>query len=180
MLPDLLFGCLVHNYVPLHVSRKRHAKLLLTEQRHGGHPFQGDGRAGGWVFQVGSCEDIQGVSRQAIHTWAAQRKQSGAQGLRAKRARHGCGADGSRRGSKRCWPAHHRSLPRPVEAAVLPVDARSRGGVDLQKVWGARFGLDGGAGRLLARWGFTAQKPAWSAFEQNLAVQFDVGELCFE
>jgi transposase len=118
------------------------------------------------------------VSRQAIHTWAAQRKQSGAQGLRAKRRGRPPG------GRLVAW--QQKMLAKLItdhcpDQLKLPFYLWTREAVAelIFKKFGVRVSV-WTAGRLLARWGFTAQKPARAAFEQNLAVQFDVGELCFE
>jgi transposase len=108
---------------------------------------------------------IFGVSRQAVHTWVAQRKQSGAQALRAKRRGRPPGGRLNARQEKTLARLIRDHCPDQLKLpfylwtreAVVELIAR-RFGVRLS-VWTA--------GRLLARWGFTAQKPVRRAFEQD-------------
>lgn len=106
-----------------------------------------------------------GVSRQAVHSWVARKQASGAEGLRARRRGRPAGGRlkvGQER--KLCGLITDHcpdQLKLPfylwTREAVVHLIARQCG-VKVS-VWTA--------GRWLARWGFTPQKPARRAFEQD-------------
>jgi transposase len=108
---------------------------------------------------------IFGVSRQAIHTWVAQHQQSGQQALRAKPRGRPPGG--------RLTPRQERALVRLIrdhcpDQLKLPFYLWTREAVSelIARRFGVRLSV-WTAGRLLARWGFTAQKPVRRAFEQD-------------
>lgn len=106
-----------------------------------------------------------GVTRQAIHQWIIRQRQAGAQALRARRRGRPVGGQlTTKQQQKLCRLITDRcpdQLKLPfylwTREAVVHLIARQFG-VQLS-VWTA--------GRLLARWGFTPQKPTRQAFEQN-------------
>jgi len=106
-----------------------------------------------------------GVSRQAIHTWVDRANGAGAEGLRARRRGRPAGgrlkAGQERKLCKLITDHCPDQLKLPfylwTREAVVHLIARQCG---LKvSVWTA--------GRWLARWGFTPQKPARRAFEQD-------------
>src|SRR5208282_2996834 len=110
----------------------------------GSDPLQGDGRAPRGTFQDRGGQDFRNQPSGRSRVDCPPEKIRGARpSSQATGAAGGRAADGAA-GEDDC-PAHHRPLPRSVEAAVLSVDARSGGTVDGPAVWGAAFGLDGGA-----------------------------------
>jgi transposase len=108
---------------------------------------------------------IFGVSRQAVHTWIAQRKQSGTQALRARRRGRPVGG--------RLNPRQEKTIARLItdhcpDQLKLPfyLWTREAVGALIAQRFGVRLSV-WTVGRLLARWGFTPQKPARQAFEQD-------------
>ena len=106
-----------------------------------------------------------GVSRQAIHTWVRLEQRSGTEGLRARRRGRPAGARlRAKQETKLCRLITDHcpdQLKLPfylwTREAVVHLIARQCG-VSVS-VWTA--------GRWLARWGFTPQKPTRRAFEQD-------------
>jgi transposase len=108
---------------------------------------------------------IFGVSRQAIHIWIAQRKKSGTQALRAKRRGRPVGGRLNARQEKTIVRLITDHCP---DQLKLPFYLWTREAVG--ELIACRFGVKLSvwtAGRLLARWGFTPQKPTRQAFEQD-------------
>ena len=108
---------------------------------------------------------IFGVSRQAIHTWVAQHQQSGKEALRAKRRGRPPGGRLNRRQEKTLARLIRDHCP---DQLKLPFYLWTREAVSelIARRFGVRLSV-WTAGRLLARWGFTAQKPVRRAFEQD-------------
>ncbi len=108
---------------------------------------------------------IFGVSRQAVHAWIAQRKQSGARALRAKRRGRPVGgrlAAGQEKVIARLISDH---CPDQLKLPFYLWTREAVGALIAQR-FGVRLSV-WTVGRLLARLGFTAQKPARAAFEQD-------------
>src|SRR5208283_4377788 len=111
-----------------------------------------------------------GVTRQAVHVWIVRRQEAGTRGLRARRRGRPLGGRLSPKQERKicCLITDHcpDQLKLPFylwtrEAVVHLIVQRF--GVRLS-VWTV--------GRMLARWGFTPQKPTRRAFEQdNRAVR---------
>jgi transposase len=106
-----------------------------------------------------------GVSRQAIHGWINRKQQAGIQGLRARRRGRPAGG--------RLDPKQKRMICRLVtdhcpDQLKLPFYLWTREAVAhlIAQRCGERLSV-WTAGRLLARWGFTPQKPTRRAFEQD-------------
>jgi len=108
---------------------------------------------------------IFGVSRQAIHTWVAQHQQSGKEALRAKRRGRPPGGRLNRRQEKTLARLIRDHCP---DQLKLPFYLWTREAVAelIVRRFGVRLSV-WTAGRRLARWGFTAQKPVRRAFEQD-------------
>jgi transposase len=108
---------------------------------------------------------IFGVSRQAIHGWHDRKQASGPEGLRSRRRGRPVGG--------RLRPRQEKELCRLIadrcpDQLKLPFYLWTREAVG--HLIARRFGIQMSvwtAGRLLARWGFTPQKPARRAFEQD-------------
>lgn len=108
---------------------------------------------------------IFGVSRQAIHGWIAQQKSGGAQALRAKRRGRPVGGRLNARQQKLICGLIEDHCP---DQLKLPFYLWTREAV--AHLIGRRLGVKLSVwtvGRLLGRWGFTPQKPARRAFEQD-------------
>lgn len=106
-----------------------------------------------------------GVSRQAVHTWVHREKGAGAEGLRARRRGRPTGGRLSDKQERRLCGLMTDHCPDQLKLpfylwtreAVVHLIARQCG-VKVS-VWTA--------GRWLARWGFTPQKPTRRAFERD-------------
>ncbi len=108
---------------------------------------------------------IFGISRQAVHAWTVRRKKSGAQGLQAKRRGRPVGGRLTARQEKTIVRLITDHCP---DQLKLPFYLWTREAVG--QLMAQRFGVRLSVwtvGRLLARWGFTPQKPARRAFEQD-------------
>jgi len=108
---------------------------------------------------------IFGISRQAVHAWTVRRKESGAQGLQAKRRGRPVGGRLTARQEKTIVRLITDHCP---DQLKLPFYLWTREAVG--QLMAQRFGVRLSVwtvGRLLARWGFTPQKPARRAFEQD-------------
>lgn len=108
---------------------------------------------------------IFGVSRQAIHGWIGRRQEAGTQGLRARRRGRPVGG--------RLTAQQERKICRLItdhcpDQLKLPFYLWTREAVVhlIAQRCGVRLSV-WTAGRMLARWGFTPQKPARRAFEQD-------------
>jgi len=106
------------------------------------------------------------VSRQTIHAWKTQHKKGGSQALCSKRR-------GRPPGGGWLTPAQERTLARLIrdqcpDQLKLPFYLWTREAVVelIKKRFKVRVSV-WTAGRFLARWGFTAQKPVRQAFEQD-------------
>jgi transposase len=106
-----------------------------------------------------------GVTRQAVHGWVNRKEQAGVQGLRARRRGRPPGG--------RLKPKQERVICRLMtdhcpDQLKLPFYLWTREAVAhlIAQRCGVRLSV-WTAGRLLARWGFTAQKPTRRAFEQD-------------
>jgi transposase len=106
-----------------------------------------------------------GVSRQAVHTWIARRRKGGTRALRAQRRGRPPG------GALTC--RQERTLCRLItdhcpDQLKLPFYLWTRQAVGhlIAQRCGVRLSV-WTAGRLLAKWGFTPQKPTRRAFEQD-------------
>lgn len=106
-----------------------------------------------------------GVSRQAVHEWVGRKKEAGTQGLRARRRGRPVGG--------RLKPKQERTICRLItdhcpDQLKLPFYLWTREAVAhlIAQRCGVRLSV-WTVGRLLARWGFTPQKPARAAFEQD-------------
>ena len=108
---------------------------------------------------------IFGVSRQALHTWVARRKKSGPQALRAKQRGRPPGGQLTARQEKTIARLIADHCP---DQLKLPFYLWTREAVAalIAQRFGVRLSV-WTVGRLLARLGFTAQKPARAAFEQD-------------
>jgi transposase len=106
-----------------------------------------------------------GVSRQAVHTWVGREQVAGAEGLRVRRRGRPAGGQLSAKAERRLCGLISDHCPDQLKLpfylwtreAVVHLVARQCG-VKVS-VWTA--------GRWLARWGFTPQKPTRRAFEQD-------------
>lgn len=108
---------------------------------------------------------IFGVTRQAIHGWSARQKKSGAQALQAKRRGRPLGGRLTARQERVIGRLLTDHCP---DQLKLPFYLWTREAVG--QLIAQRFGVRLSVwtvGRLLARWGFTPQKPARRAFEQD-------------
>lgn len=105
------------------------------------------------------------VSRQAVHAWIAQHQQSGKQALRAKRRGRPPGGRLTVRQEKTLARLIRDHCP---DQLKLPFYLWTREAVAelICRRFGVRLSV-WTAGRLLARWGFTVQKPVRRAFEQD-------------
>ena len=108
---------------------------------------------------------IFGVTRQAIHGWIARQQAAGIGGLRARRRGRPPGG--------RLSPKEERKICRLItdhcpDQLKLPFYLWTREAVAhlIAQRCGVRLSV-WTAGRMLARWGFTPQKPTRRAFEQN-------------
>ncbi len=108
---------------------------------------------------------IFGVSRQALHSWIARRKQSGAQALRARRRGRPLGGRLPRQQEKMIARLITDHCPDQLKLPFY-LWTREAVGALIAKRFGVRLSV-WTVGRLLARWGFTPQKPARVAFEQD-------------
>lgn len=106
-----------------------------------------------------------GVTRQAIHGWVNRKQQAGVKGLRARRRGRPVGG--------RLKPKQNRLICRLItdhcpDQVKLPFYLWTREAVAhlIAQRCGVRLSV-WTAGRLLARWGFTPQKPTRRAFEQD-------------
>jgi transposase len=108
---------------------------------------------------------IFGVSRQAVHTWIAQRKQSGTQALRARRRGRPAGGRLTARQEKTIARLLTDHCPDQLKLPFYLWTREAVGALIAQR-FGVRLSV-WTVGRLLARLGFTAQKPARAAFEQD-------------
>lgn len=106
-----------------------------------------------------------GVTRQAIHGWVNRKEEAGVTGLRARRRGRPVGG--------RLKPKQERTICRLItdhcpDQLKLPFYLWTREAVAhlIAQRCGVRLSV-WTVGRLLARWGFTAQKPARRAFEQD-------------
>jgi len=108
---------------------------------------------------------IFGVTRQAIHGWIARQQEAGTRGLRARRRGRPPGG--------RLSPKEERKICRLItdhcpDQLKLPFYLWTREAVAhlMAQRCGVRLSV-WTVGRMLARWGFTPQKPTRRAFEQN-------------
>lgn len=108
---------------------------------------------------------IFGVSRQALHTWIVRRKQSGAEGLRAKRRGRPAGGQLTARQEKVLGRLIADHCPDQLKLPFYLWTREAVGALIAQR-FGVRLSV-WTVGRLLARLGFTAQKPTRVAFEQD-------------
>jgi len=108
---------------------------------------------------------IFGVTRQAVHGWTNREQTAGRQGLRARRRGRPAGG--------RLQPRQEKAICRLItdhcpDQLKLPFYLWTREAVVhlIERRFGVRLSV-WTAGRLLARWGFTPQKPSRRAFEQD-------------
>jgi transposase len=108
---------------------------------------------------------IFGVTRQAIHGWISREQEAGMQGLRARRRGRPAGG--------RLQPRQEKAICRLItdrcpDQLKLPFYLWTREAVVhlINQRFGVRLSV-WTAGRWLARWGFTPQKPSRRAFEQD-------------
>ena len=119
---------------------------------------------GGGMSQAEAAR-VFGVSRQSVNTWVGRFKERGARGLRT-------GARGR--------PSQSRLAPYQAATAVRLIEGRCPDQLKLpfalwtrqavRELLRRKFGLEVSvwtAGRYLGHWGFTPQKPARRAFEQD-------------
>lgn len=106
-----------------------------------------------------------GVTRQAVHLWVSRKQEAGVLGLRARRRGRPAGG--------RLKLKEQRSICRLItdhcpDQLKLPFYLWTREAVAhlIAQRCGVRLSV-WTVGRLLARWGFTPQKPARRAFEQD-------------
>jgi len=106
-----------------------------------------------------------GVTRQAIHGWVHRKQEAGVSGLRAQRRGRPVGG--------RLKPKQERTICRLItdhcpDQLKLPFYLWTREAVAhlIAQRCGVRLSV-WTVGRLLARWGFTPQKPTRRAFEQD-------------
>ena len=106
-----------------------------------------------------------GVTRQAIHGWVNRKQEAGVSGLRARRRGRPVGG--------RLKPKQERTVCRLItdhcpDQLKLPFYLWTREAVVhlIAQRCGVRLSV-WTAGRLLAKWGFTPQKPTRRAFEQD-------------
>lgn len=106
-----------------------------------------------------------GVTRQAIHGWIVRQRQAGAQALKARRRGRPMGGRLTARQEKTLCRLITDHCP---DQLKLPFYLWTREAVG--QLLARKFGVHLSVwtvGRLLARWGFTPQKPARRAFEQD-------------
>lgn len=124
-------------------------------------------REGKSVFKVAT---LFGVSRQAVYNWIARYARGGTAGLKARQR--------GKPPAPKLVPRQAATIKRVItdrcpEQLKLPFMLWTREAV--QQLIGQRFAVEVSvwtAGRYLKRWGFTPQKPARRALEQNpLAVR---------
>jgi transposase len=106
-----------------------------------------------------------GVTRQAVHGWVGRKREAGLPGLRARRRGRPAGG--------RLKPKQERTICRLItdhcpDQLKLPFYLWTREAVGhlIAQRCGVRLSV-WTVGRLLARWGFTPQKPTRRAFEQD-------------
>ena len=106
-----------------------------------------------------------GVTRQAIHGWIVRQRQAGVQALKARRRGRPVGG--------RLTAQQEKTIARLItdhcpDQLKLPFYLWTREAVGqlMARKFGVRLSV-WTVGRLLARWGFTPQKPARRAFEQD-------------
>lgn len=106
-----------------------------------------------------------GVSRQAIHTWVNLQEAAGVEGLRARRRGRPAGSRLNARQQRTICRLITDHCP---DQMKLPFYLWTREAVVhlLARQCGVKVSV-WTAGRLLARWGFTPQKPTRRAFEQD-------------
>lgn len=108
---------------------------------------------------------IFGVTRQAIHQWIVRERESGSKGLRARQRGRPHGGRLTAKQQKRVCRLITDHCP---DQLKLPFYLWTREAVVhlLHQKCGVKLSV-WTVGRLLARWGFTPQKPARRAFEQD-------------
>lgn len=112
-----------------------------------------------------------GVSRQAVHNWVAQHKRSGIQVLRSQKRGRPTGGRLTARQETTIAKLITNSCPDQLKLPFYLWTRKTVGTLIAQR-FGVRLSV-WTVGRLLARRGFTPQKPVRVAFEQNpKAVQF--------
>lgn len=108
---------------------------------------------------------IFGVSRQAVHTWVAQQKRAGAQALKSKKRGRPEGGQLTARQEKTIVKLLTDRCPDQLKLPFYLWTREAVGALIAQRL-GARLSV-WTVGRLLAKWGFTPQKPVRRAFEQD-------------
>lgn len=109
-----------------------------------------------------------GVSRQAVYQWIARYEEGGAAGLAARKRGK---PPEPKLSARQAGPIRRLIIDRCPEQLKLPFYLWTREAV--QRLIGARTGVDVSiwtVGRYLKRWGFTPQKPARRALEQDPAA----------
>lgn len=126
----------------------------IAALRHpGAAPSAGRSGRSGWDDPTGSGPDIR--CHAAVHRCLGQKSREQKPGCFGREAtRSAQRKNSSAPSSKGDRASDLQQASRPVEAAFLPVDERSCGTIDRKAIWGASFGLDGGA--VLAGVGFYA------------------------
>jgi transposase len=106
-----------------------------------------------------------GVSRQAVHTWVDREQVAGPEGLRARRRGRPAGCQLSAKAERKLCGLISDHCP---DQLKLPFYLWTREAVVhlVARQCGVRVSV-WTAGRWLARWGFTPQKPTRRAFEQD-------------
>jgi len=117
----------------------------------GAAPSAGRSGRSGWDDPTGSGPNIR--CHAADHRCLGQKSREQKPGcFGRKAARSAQRKNSSAPSSKGDRASDLQQASRPVEAAFLPVDERSCGTINRKAIWGASFGLDGGA--VLAGVGF--------------------------
>jgi len=108
---------------------------------------------------------IFGVTRQAIHGWVGRKQKAGTEGLRARRRGRPVGGRLHPRQEKRICRLITDRCPDQLKLPFYLWTREAVGHLIAQRC-GVQLSV-WTAGRLLARWGFTPQKPSRRAFEQD-------------
>jgi transposase len=108
---------------------------------------------------------IFGVTRQAVHGWIARQRASGAEALRAQRRGRPLGGRLNAKQERRICRLLTDRCPDQLKLPFYLWTREAVGHLIMQRL-GVSLSV-WTVGRLLARWGFTPQKPARRAFEQD-------------